>query len=178
MGDRWDAPPHDGGGGGDGGGWGAPDRGAHPPRPGAGVDHSKTDIVTLPGGRAAPSNLPEVGSKGYRATVCKFWLKGTCLMGDRCHFLHREDRDRLPLCDNLRTHGRCTDLECRFRHEQEDLAECNMYRLGFCVYGPTCRFRHAPRPGPPPDPRTVPEARPRQARGMGGGAGRGGGRGF
>ena len=94
MGDRWDAPPHDGGGGGDGGGWGAPDRGAHPPRPGAGVDHSKTDIVTLPGGRAAPSNLPEVGSKGYRATVCKFWLKGLpCENREKeqgCGFAHGE----------------------------------------------------------------------------------------
>lgn len=41
------------------------------------------------------------------------------------------------------------------------LQDCNMYRLGFCVYGPNCRYRHDPLPGPPPPPDTVEAARPR-----------------
>lgn len=36
-----------------------------------------------------------------------------------------------------------------------------MYRLGFCVYGPNCRYRHDPLPGPPPPAETVEAARPR-----------------
>ena len=39
-----------------------------------------------------------------------------------------------------------------------------MYKLGFCVYGPTCRYRHTRLPGPPPDPSTVEAAKPRDHR--------------
>ncbi len=42
--------------------------------------------------------------------------------------------------------------------------ECNMYKLGFCVYGPRCRFRHTRLPGPPPDPETFEAAKPREFR--------------
>ncbi len=44
------------------------------------------------------------------------------------------------------------------------MQECNMYKLGFCVYGPRCRFRHTRLPGPPPDPETVEAAKPREFR--------------
>ena len=55
-----------------------------------------------------------------------------------------------------------------------------MYKLGFCVYGPRCRFRHTRLPGPPPEPETVDAAKPREFRHVGGhgppgsGPGRGG----
>ncbi len=73
-----------------------------------------------------------------------------------------------------------TDLSCN------TLQECNMYKLGFCVYGPRCRFRHTRLPGPPPEPETVEAAKPREFRHAGGhgpmhsGPGRGmhGGRGI
>ena len=39
-----------------------------------------------------------------------------------------------------------------------------MYKLGFCVYGPRCRFRHTRLPGPPPEPETVDAAKPREFR--------------
>ncbi len=39
-----------------------------------------------------------------------------------------------------------------------------MYKLGFCVYGPRCRFRHTRLPGPPPHPETFEAAKPRDFR--------------
>lgn len=29
----------------------------------------------------------------------------------------------------------------------EEIKECNMYKLGFCIYGPSCRYKHKPMPG-------------------------------
>lgn len=37
-----------------------------------------------------------------------------------------------------------------YKHTNEDIKECNMYKLGFCPNGPDCRYRHAKLPGPPP----------------------------
>jgi hypothetical protein len=37
-------------------------------------------------------------------------------------------------------------LHCLY-HCTEEIKECNMYRLGFCIYGPQCRFKHRPLPG-------------------------------
>ncbi|WIA36816.1 hypothetical protein OEZ86_008071 [Tetradesmus obliquus] len=29
--------------------------------------------------------------------------------------------------------------KCPFKHSLDDMKECNMYKLGFCIYGPNCR---------------------------------------
>lgn len=39
-----------------------------------------------------------------------------------------------------------------------------MFKLGFCVYGPQCRYRHTRASGPPPDPSTIEAAKPRDFR--------------
>jgi hypothetical protein len=39
-----------------------------------------------------------------------------------------------------------------------------MFKLGFCVYGPQCRYRHTKLGGPPPDPKDVDAAKPREFR--------------
>ena len=39
-----------------------------------------------------------------------------------------------------------------------------MFKLGFCVYGPQCRYRHTRAIGPPPDPSTIEAAKPRDFR--------------
>ena len=39
-----------------------------------------------------------------------------------------------------------------------------MYKLGFCVYGPQCRFKHTRLPGPPPEPAMLEAAKPREFR--------------
>ena len=111
------------------------------------------------------SNMPAIGSKNYRAITCKFWLKGACVLGDRCHFEHKFDKEKAPICDEFRRTGRCMDYpDCPFKHEAETVSECNMFNLGFCVYGPTCRFRHVKKEGPPTDPSTLEAAKPKAVR--------------
>ena len=39
-----------------------------------------------------------------------------------------------------------------------------MYKLGFCVYGPQCRYRHTRLPAPPPEPESIEAAKPREFR--------------
>ena len=39
-----------------------------------------------------------------------------------------------------------------------------MFKLGFCVYGPQCRYRHTRVSGSPPDPSTLEAAKPRDFR--------------
>jgi hypothetical protein len=43
--------------------------------------------------------------------------------------------------------GECKELECPFKHSLDDVKECNMYKLGFCIYGPNCRYKHTKQPG-------------------------------
>ena len=114
------------------------------------------------------------------------------MKGDDCGFLHEFDMARMPLCRNLIKYGECRDKDCVFKHTQDDmkararrclarsrticrggwadcvgvraLQECNMYRLGFCVYGAQCRYKHTRLPGPPPEPSAVDSARPRGPR--------------
>ncbi len=39
-----------------------------------------------------------------------------------------------------------------------------MYKLGFCIYGPMCRFKHKPSPGPVPAIETLEAAKPKEYR--------------
>ena len=136
-----------------------------------------------------PAGLLTDTSAGVQ-TVCTYWLKGLCMKGDDCGFLHEFDTARMPLCRNLIKYGECRDKDCVFKHAQDDMKagcpsrtrscarsvapapaharavvqECNMYRLGFCVYGAQCRYKHTRLPGPPPDPASVDAARPRGPR--------------
>ena len=99
-----------------------------------------------------------------RKTVCTYWLKGLCMKGDSCGFLHQFDSERMPTCRAMVKHGTCREPDCPYKHSTEDIKECNMYRLGFCVYGPTCRYKHTRLEGPPPDPSTLEAARPKTVR--------------
>jgi hypothetical protein len=56
--------------------------------------------------------------------------------------------------------------DCPYKHNLDEIKECNMYRLGFCIYGPACRFKHVKLPGPPPPVETVEAAKPREHRNM------------
>lgn len=49
-------------------------------------------------------------------------------------------------------------------HPPEEIKECNMYKLGFCIYGPACRYKHRPSPGPPPAVESIEAAKPREFR--------------
>lgn len=101
----------------------------------------------------------------FLQTVCTYWLKGLCMKGDSCGFLHQFDRERMPVCRTMVRRGVCTEPDCPFKHTTEDIKECNMYRLGFCVYGPTCRYKHTRlERGMLPDPSSIEAARPREVR--------------
>ncbi|KAF4379345.1 hypothetical protein F8388_013563 [Cannabis sativa] len=86
----------------------------------------------------------------FRQTVCRHWLRSLCMKGEACGFLHQYDKARMPVCRFFRMYGECREQDCVYKHTNEDIKECNMYKLGFCPNGPDCRYRHAKLPGPPP----------------------------
>ncbi|GAB4829400.1 30-kDa cleavage and polyadenylation specificity factor 30 [Ancistrocladus abbreviatus] len=114
----------------------------------------------LAGGNAAPGAAatglgdPAMGQGGnrrsFRQTVCRHWLRSLCMKGDACGFLHQYDKSRMPVCRFYRMYGECREQDCVYKHTQDDIKECNMYKLGFCPNGPDCRYKHAKLPGPPP----------------------------
>ncbi|KAL8108436.1 30-kDa cleavage and polyadenylation specificity factor 30-like isoform X1 [Apium graveolens] len=99
-------------------------------------------------GHPAPSNFS--GRRSYRQTVCRHWLRSLCMKGEACGFLHQYDKARMPICRFFKLFGECREQDCVYKHTNEDIKECNMYKLGFCPNGPDCRYRHAKLPGPPP----------------------------
>ena len=60
-----------------------------------------------------------------RTVVCHHWMKGLCQKGDRCEFLHRMDKSRMPVCK----HGKkCGNRQCFLRHIQlREKQECVLY---------------------------------------------------
>ena len=74
-----------------------------------------------------------------RQTVCTYWLRNLCMKGDTCGFLHQFDAARMPVCRNLLKFGTCKEADCPYKHSTEEIKECNMYKLGFCIYGPAVR---------------------------------------
>lgn len=67
------------------------------------------------------------------------------MKGDSCGFLHQFDPARMPVCPNLLRTGVCKDIDCPYKHTTDEIRECNMYKLGFCIYGPAVRRRGATR---------------------------------
>lgn len=88
--------------------------------------------------------------RNVRQTVCRHWLRGLCMKGDLCGFLHQLDRARMPICRFYARYGECREPDCVFKHTEEDIKECHMYMLGFCPNGPDCRYKHVKLPGPVP----------------------------
>ncbi len=68
-----------------------------------------------------------IGRKNYRQTVCRHWLRGLCMNGDACGFLHQYDKARMPVCRFFVKFGECRELDCIYKHTNEDIKECNMY---------------------------------------------------
>lgn len=82
------------------------------------------------------------GKKDFKrgTVVCRHWLRGLCMKGDNCEFLHQYDMSKMPEC---RWGMECQVPECPFRHvPDEERVECAFYRQGFCSHGPNCRYRH------------------------------------
>ncbi len=47
--------------------------------------------------------------RNYRQTVCTYWLRGLCMKGDTCGFLHQFDPERMPVCRSLLKFGVCKE---------------------------------------------------------------------
>ena len=145
--------------------------GQQPPGPGGGLDVS-CPPAPGPGGGGGPGDrrvgVPRfqqyVSKKNFRQTVCRHWLRGLCMKGGDCGFLHQFDQARMPVCRFYAKYGECREPDCVFKHSTEDMKECNMFKLGLCIHGPQCRYKHTRRPGPPPEPHTVEACRPRDMR--------------
>ncbi|KAL7089507.1 hypothetical protein ACP275_13G189300 [Erythranthe tilingii] len=90
------------------------------------------------------------GRRSFRQTVCRHWLRSLCMKGEACGFLHQYDKSRMPVCRFFRQYGECREQDCVYKHTNDDIKECHMYKLGFCPNGTDCRYRHAKLPGPPP----------------------------
>eukprot|EP00887_Chlorella_sp_A99_P000403 scaffold13.g403.t1 len=118
------------------------------------------------GGPPPPGFRDASKPRNYRQTVCTYWLRGLCMKGDTCGFLHQFDPARMPVCRNLLKFGACKEPDCPYKHSTDEIKECNMYRLGFCIYGPACRFKHTRQPGPAPDPSQLEAAKPREHRNL------------
>ena len=73
------------------------------------------------------------------------------MKGNECGFLHQFDKSRMPTCRFFAKYNECKEPDCPFKHSLEDVKDCNMYKLGFCIHGPNCRYRHARSDGDPPD---------------------------
>ena len=59
-----------------------------------------------------------------------------------------EIRDEIPCLIATETFANCLqEPDCPFKHSYDDIKECNMFRLGFCIYGPLCRYKHTPMKG-------------------------------
>ena len=88
----------------------------------------------------------------YRTVVCRHWLRGLCMKGDNCEFLHQMDMDRMPVC---RWGENCRIKDCPYKHEAEaDKPQCVFYQQGFVITGPSAatatgsRRRTKGRPSP------------------------------
>lgn len=79
-----------------------------------------------------------------QARVCKHWLRGACVNGENCVYLHEYDIRFVPQCAFFERLGECTNPECPFIHArpEEKIPECAPYRRGFCPLGPDCPLRH------------------------------------
>ena len=54
-------------------------------------------------------------------TVCTYWLKGVCALGENCGFLHEYNAERMPVCKTLINFGTCREPDCPYKHTLEDI---------------------------------------------------------
>ena len=63
-------------------------------------------------------------------------VKGLCMKGDLCNYMHQMDPDRMPECEAFNATGRCYDPDCMFRHvEQQDRQVCRKETNGYYEFG-------------------------------------------
>lgn len=79
-----------------------------------------------------------VGTTLHSRTVCKHWLRGLCIKGNECDFLHEYNLRKMPECFFFTKHGFCSSGdECMYLHitPHQRRPECRSYTAGFCRAG-------------------------------------------
>ena len=75
----------------------------------------------------------------YHTIVCRHWLRGLCMKGETCEFLHQYDMSRMPVC---RWGDQCKVKDCPYKHVNEaDQPQCVFYQQGFCEFRRASLFR-------------------------------------
>lgn len=64
-------------------------------------------------------------------TVCTYWLKGLCMKGDTCGFLHEFNPERMPVCRSLLKYGICKEPDCPYKHSLTDIKVCHRSLIHF-----------------------------------------------
>jgi cleavage and polyadenylation specificity factor subunit 4 len=64
---------------------------------------------------AAVESVPAGHRKNYRQTVCRHWLRGLCMKGEQCGFLHQFDKQRMPTCRFFAKYNECKEPDCPFK---------------------------------------------------------------
>jgi cleavage and polyadenylation specificity factor subunit 4 len=93
---------------------------------------------------AKPKRVVNPLDTKFATVVCIHWLQGLCQKMEKCEFLHKLDKTKMPLCK----HGnQCRKKNCLKKHESdEEKEECPFFLQGFCMHGPFCKYRHTKRP--------------------------------
>lgn len=89
-------------------------------------------------------DLPPEEQTNYGRKVCLHWMRTLCNKGDHCKYLHEWDRDRMPLCQFWERFGRCSNIDCPYKHDpvSQGSKACKFFVRGFCRHGSGCRRRH------------------------------------
>eukprot|EP00929_Paragymnodinium_shiwhaense_P050990 TRINITY_DN2566_c0_g2_i1.p1 TRINITY_DN2566_c0_g2~~TRINITY_DN2566_c0_g2_i1.p1 ORF type:complete len:260 (-),score=33.23 TRINITY_DN2566_c0_g2_i1:243-1022(-) len=85
--------------------------------------------------------------------LCRFFMQGSCVYGEYCHFRHEEEaevEDTRPPCTFF-AQGRCTrGASCHFSHAAvgnsgkaaQEPPQCTFWARGNCLRGSDCPFSH------------------------------------
>lgn len=71
--------------------------------------HCRDDLPRIAPSLPLPPPSCSPPSPLHTQTVCTYWLRGLCMKGDQCGFLHQFVSERMPVCRNLLKYGECTD---------------------------------------------------------------------
>lgn len=80
----------------------------------------------------APPKRFKASSNMTHQVVCRHWLRGMCIKGESCDFLHIFDNSRMPLCRNYRKHGFCPEHDigvCPLRHEDDNNNTSSIHQI-------------------------------------------------
>ena len=70
-------------------------------------------------------------------TVCRHWLRGLCMKGNACGFLHQFEASRMPVCRFFAKYNECKVRKKTQRRQRRSDARCRF------AQEPDCPFKHS-----------------------------------